>query len=274
MKLNNLNTLMKKLINSLLLVIIAFTFIMPANVSSAVNNVPQEKKKKEKKPKKERPPFEWADVRPDKLSGVKEMDEYILYCDTIWDRVQTYKDEITFFKLDTAWALDGNDTIKVVRISDQDGVPRNFSHSMKQIMETTLTGTNLLLDVTLISLMTTNASLSMASNPLLVFGYTKCIKGGPQIVKLAYGEVKETVDLYKTQSAEIKKIKESQLEGSTDQAIILSREDGEIPDFENLQNLDEMDLGSNEDVLDWDILDNMEFPDELPDEPDMNEKKV
>lgn len=251
---------MRKNVFKCLFAIAALVCVISTDALSAVNSVPQ----KAKKPKKPAPT--WTELRPEKLSNVEEIDDYILYCDTIWDRIQTYKEEITFFKLDTVWALDGNDTVKVIKITDEAGVPRNFSHTLKQTLETTLTGTNLLLDVTLVSLKTTNAGLALASNPLLVFGYTKCLKGGPQIVKLGYAEVKEIIGGFQAQSADIKKIKASQLEGSTDQAVILAREEGEMPDLENLQELANIDLGSSDDELAWEELDNIELPD-IPDEP-------
>lgn len=264
---------MKTLIHRLLILIVATTFVTSSFAFPALSEtVPQkkEKEKKEKKTKKEKAAFNWADVRPDKLSGTEEMDNYILYCDTIWDRIQSYKDEITFFKLDTTWALDNNDTIKIVRITDQEGQPRNFSQSLKQGTEMALTGTNILLDVTLISLMTTNAGLSIASNPLLVFGYTKCLKGGPQIVKLAYNEVKGIIEETKKQTEQTKKLKSSQMEGSTDQAIILAKEEGEEPDIENMLLMADLDLGTNDGEVDISEIENIVL--EIPDEPELDKK--
>lgn len=225
---------MRNFINRLMIVaIMAMSFATVSFASLSVSNeAPQkkEKKQKEKKPKKEKDPFDWTKIRPEKLSGTQEMDDYILYCDTIWERIQTYKDEITFFKLDTFFTCQqqGADTVMVIKITDQDGLPHNFSHTIKQGLETALGGTNILLDASLITLMATNAGVSITSNPLLVFGYTKCLKGGPEIVKLAYNEVKEIVEGFKEQSTELKKLKSSGMEGSTDQAIIMEKGDIEV----------------------------------------------
>jgi hypothetical protein len=82
---------------------------------------------KDQKPKKE---FNWLDTRPKKLSGNVDVDAYILYCDTIWGRIQNYKDSIGFFKLDTIWAPEKN--CKVVKIVDQNGNPKNFSAYLQQ----------------------------------------------------------------------------------------------------------------------------------------------
>jgi hypothetical protein len=77
--------------------------------------------------------------------------------------------------------------------------------------------------------------------------------GGPNIVKLAYNEVKEIVDATKVQMNDIKRMKKSQLEGSTDQAIILPMEEGEIPDPDKMAKLEDIDLGNSDNEIDIDL---------------------
>lgn len=202
--------------------------------------------------KKAKVAFNWETLRPKKLSGNESMDTYILSCDTLWNRIQNYKESVTFFNVDTTWARDNESRqlIKVVRITDEKGNPRNFSRSIQQGMELILNGSGIVLDAASISLQTTSASLSLAENPLLAFSYAKCLKGGPSIVKLAYGEIRDIVNATKKQVYATQSMRKSQLEGSTDQAILLPQEEGELPDLEDIHDLSEMNLGSSDDEVD------------------------
>lgn len=215
--------------------------------------------------KKAKAAFNWETMRPKKLSGNENMDTYILSCDTLWNRIQNYKESVTFFRMDTTWAKDdeSGQLIKVVKITDEKGNTRNFSRSVQQGLELILSGTGIVLDVASVSLSTTSASLSLAENPLLAFSYAKCLKGGPAIMKLAYGEVRDIVNATKSQVKMIKSLKKSQMEGSTDQAILLPQEEGELPDTEDILNLSEVDLGSSDDEVDISDLDSIDLDSEL-----------
>ncbi|MDR3268182.1 MAG: hypothetical protein LBT83_03850 [Tannerella sp.] len=217
------------------------SFAMASENKNSVNQ-------KEQKPKKV---FNWLDMRPKKLSGNVDMDAYILYCDTIWDRIQNYKESIAFFKLDTIWSP--TEKCKVVKIVDEEGNPKNFSASFQQGVMITLTGTNIILDAANITLLTASAGTAIVGNPLLAISYSKCLAGGPIIVKLAYNEVKEIVDATKVQMTDIKQMKKSQLEGSTDQAIILPMEEGEIPDPDKIALLADIDKGNSDNESDIDF---------------------
>lgn len=233
-------------------------FVFAGTETNKTTKSPDDKKGKEKEA------FDWEKVRPKKLSGDKDMDLYILTCDTMWNRIQTYRDSISFFRLDTIWATDKDGVLcKVVKIQDQNGNPRNFSESLKQGMDITFTGTNILLDVARITLLNTTATLSLAGNPLLAFGYTKCLKGGLNINKLAYKEVKHIVNATKKQIAQTKSMRKSQMEGSTDQAIILPKEEGEEPNADDIKNLADIDLGNSDNEVNLDELENLDL-NEIP----------
>lgn len=258
---------MKTLFIQLILVAFIGGLLIPevyakTNAGSSVTEM-QDKKKKEKK---EKEAFDWEKVRPDKLSGDKDMDLYILTCDTMWTRIQSYKDSINFFTLDTVWATNNDGTLcKVVKIQDQDGTPRNFSESLKQGMDIVFTGTSIVLDAASITLLNTTAGLSLASNPLLAFKYGKCLKGGLNINKLAYNEVKEIVNATKKQMAETKSMRQSQMEGSTDQAIILPQEEGEQPNQDEIKKLSEIDLGNSDNEIDISELEDFDLSEiEIP----------
>jgi len=220
-----------------------------------------QKKEKPKKEKKEKKPFSWPEVRPKALSEVEEIDTYILTCDTLWERITTYRDSITFFKLDTTLVYDEelSQPYQVIKIVDDEGNPKNFSGTLMQTLEMTSTGISILADVTIVTLEATTAGLGLASNPMLLLsgGYGKAVKSAPQFIKMAYAEVKEIVDLKKEQSSQIKSMKKSQLEKSTDQAIVLPYEGEEI-DFDSLPKLSEIDLGSNEGAVSDDVLNELE----------------
>ena len=248
----------------ILIALLGSCFLLPeVHAKTDTGYTTPEKKGKKKKDKE---PFDWEKVRPDKLSGDKDMDLYILTCDTMWTRIQTYKDSINFFSLDTVWATDDNGNLcKVVKIQDQNGTPRNFSESLKQGMDIVFTGTNIVLDAAGITLLNTSAGLSLTSNPLLAFKYGKCLKGGLNINKLAYNEVKDIVNATKKQIAETKSMRQSQMEGSTDQAIILPQEEGEQPDPDEIKKLSEIDLGNSDNEIDVSDLENFDLTEiEIP----------
>lgn len=249
---------MKKNLLRLTCIFILISLSIPAIY--AVTEASATTKSMDDKKKKEKEAFDWEKVRPKKLSGDKDMDAYILTCDTMWYRIQSYRDSINFFRLDTVWATDDNGELcKVIKIRDQDGTTRNFSESLKQSMDITFTGTNILLDVANITLLNTSATLSIAGNPLLALGYSKCLKGGLNINKLAYNEVKHIVNTTKRQMAQTKSMRQSQMEGSTDQAIILPKEEGEEPNMEDIKKLSEMDLGNSDNEINTDELENMDL---------------
>lgn len=194
-----------------------------------------QQEKKEKKEKKEKPPYNWLNDRPEKLSGMKNLDDYILYCDTIYDRIQTYRDSIHFYR-DTMVYVNNNGKIcQDWMILDDDGNPQSFSGTFRQDAEFITTGLSILTDVALIAAMNTNAALDLASNPLAALTYGKCLRGGPKIMDLAFKEVKEIINKKKEQNAAIKRWSGSGQEGSTDTQILIAvDENDEIPDIDSL----------------------------------------
>jgi hypothetical protein len=229
-----------------------------------------QKKKEEKEAKaqakaqakKNKPPYNWyTEHRPGKLSGtMKDLDAYILYCDTTFNSIQNYKENITFFHVDTVYTiLEDGTKAKVVKILDQEGNPKNFSKSFQQGAEMTLSGTNIILDVANITLMTASATLDLTSDPIGAFSYAKCLKGGPKIVELAYVEVKEIVNATKAQMADLKRMKESKLEGSTDQAYILPLDTNDMPDEDDFKSITEIDMGSSDGEIDWSEFENVDL---------------
>lgn len=56
--------------------------------------VPVIEAKNAPKKKKEKKKFEW--VMPEKMTGIEDFDKYLLTCDTLWNRITTYRDSIHF----------------------------------------------------------------------------------------------------------------------------------------------------------------------------------
>ncbi|NDV65261.1 hypothetical protein [Bacteroides sp. 224] len=221
-----------------------------------------QKSKKEKKEKKE---FNWSNIRPDELSGLEDLDEYILTCDTIWERITTYRDSITFFQIDTIKAQDPatGELFKVMKIRDKDGKERNFSGSFMQCVEMATTGVGILTDVSIITLLNASAATDLVSNPLLALKYGKCLKGGVNIISMAFREVKTIIEKSKKQGADIKALKKSQLGQSTDTAIVLTEEREEGKDYSEYVDISDIDLGTPEEGginIDEIDIDKIEIP--------------
>ena len=60
-------------------------------------------------------------------------------------------------------------------------------------------------------------------------------------------------------------MRQSQMEGSTDQAIILPQEEGEQPDPDEIKKLSEIDLGNSDNEIDVSDLENFDLTEiEIP----------
>ena len=139
-----------------------------------------EKPEKKKKEKKE---FVWK--MPEKMTGIKDFDTYLLTCDTLWNRITTYRDSIHFFKIDTVLVYDKTDNTPYydIQIRDEEGTKRSWVQSLQQGADMILSGTNIVLDVANISLLTVSAGASLTENPLLAFSHGKYLKAGPTKVR-------------------------------------------------------------------------------------------
>lgn len=239
---------------------LAFLFVFPSVYAG------KEKKKKEKKS------YQW--VMPEKLSGEEDMDRYLLSCDTLWNKIQTYRDSIHFFTFDTIPVInkETNTQEYAIKIVDENGTERGFAQSLQQGLDMVFTGTNILLDAANISLLTTSAGMSLTSNPLLAFSYGKYLKAGPQIVKLSYNEVKEIVTRTKGQISDMKSIHKNKLEGSTDKVILVPIPEGEEVDPADLVDIATIDMGTDELGELPAEIDNLPDIDTLPD-PEKDKKE-
>lgn len=196
------------------------------------------------KQKKEKKSYTWE--MPSKLTNIKDFDEYLFSCDTLWNDIQNYKEAITFYTIDSAKVDVNGTTFIQYRILDDQGNPRNKAKTKTQLFHMIMNGTAILLDATTISLQTATATLSLSENPLLAFSYGKYLKGGPKIVQLAYKEVKEMITARKEQMALLRRLeaqdKSKDIEGLTETAKELAY--FVEPKGQNLNNMAETTLES------------------------------
>lgn len=219
----------KNYVKIVLLAIVAMMCFAP------VTEAKSDKKKKEKKK------FEW--VMPEKLTGIEDFDQYLLTCDTLYNRITTYRDSIHFFQIDTVLVKDNGVAYYDIQIRDEQGTKRSWIQSIQQGADLIFTGTDIVLDAANITLMTTSAGLSLTSKPMLAFSYGKYLKAGPKIVGLAYNEVKEIVNRTKAQMKTMKEIHKNKVDKSTDTDYLVLVPEGEEINLEECVELSSIDLG-------------------------------
>lgn len=233
-----------------------------------LGTVAQAKDKKKKKEKKE---FVWK--MPEKMTGIKDFDTYLLTCDTLWNRITTYRDSIHFFKIDTVLVYDKTDNTPYydIQIRDEEGTKRSWVQSLQQGADMILSGTNIVLDVANISLLTVSAGASLTENPLLAFSHGKYLKAGPEIVGLGYQEVREIVNRTKQQMRTMKQIHQSKVDKSTDTDYLVEIPEGTEINLEECVDLATIDMGTSpaqelpELLANSDLDNDLEVPEEKKD---------
>lgn len=218
---------------------------------------------KEKKKKKEKKEFVWQ--LPEKMTDIKDFDEYLLTCDSLWNRITTYRDSIHFFKIDSVLVQDKETGVVYydIQIRDENGTKRSWAQSIQQGADMIFTGTDIVLDVANISLMTVTAGASLTENPLLAFSYGKYLKAGPKIVALAYQEVREIVNRTKQQMRTMKQIHQNKVDKSTDTDYLVEVPEGTEINLEECVDLATIDLGTSAAQDLPPILDGMDLENDL-----------
>lgn len=216
---------MKSLLNFMLL-IIAVAIVAPTPIQA-------QKKKKEKE-------FVWE--MPE-LTKNDEFDKYLLTCDTLNTRIREYCDNIVFYQVKQIQETDEEGNV----IMDENGSPktifavvdsanhiRGASEAIVQYADVILAGTNLLLDMANIALLTTSATTELPSLGLKSVSYAKYLKAGPKLVQYGGQEIRDILANCKAQAQTIRKYKNS------------FTESGELidpkADVSNLEGLDLNDL--------------------------------
>lgn len=145
------------------------------------------KKKKEKKPQKE---FVW-DWDGEK-TGVKNVDDYLLGCDTLWTGIENFKKDIACYQYyDYTFSVNDKKYTTVFMIDSTNQkflspglVNWQFTQSAGSVTLLALCATNL-------ALQTSTATLALPELGLKAFTYGKYIKAGPIIIGKAKKEFDE-----------------------------------------------------------------------------------
>ena len=173
---------------------------MPDNV--------QAKKKKEKKK------YEWK--WDGKLSGNETVDQYLLSCDTLWTKIQNYREQIDQFdyKEDTLRFINGADTTiyLAVHLENKEGQLFSKGTANWQLAQSIMSGVNIVLESTQIGLQTASATLALPNLGLDALSFAKYVKAGPNIIAIGMKEIKEIVQQRKYQWGQWKQAKEGAVE--------------------------------------------------------------
>lgn len=177
--------------------------------------------KKEKKEKKEKKSFVWELPA---LTENKDFDTYLLTCDTLYTRIQAYNDSIVYYKVvqsDTGQKDDAGQPLYQYAIVDDEGNARNTGRALLQYTDFILTGTNIALDCTNLTLLTTLATTALPSLGLNAFSYAKYLKAGPKIVGMGAKEIGEITRSCKTQAKAIRSLKKSSTNTGDNKDVVM-----------------------------------------------------
>lgn len=158
---------------------------------------------KKKKEKNEKAPYEW--VMPE-LSGNETFDEYLLKCDTLYNKIQSYSnDSIVFYEVAEITVIDekGEKDTKY-QVVDAEGNLRSSNLAFKQNLDIIMAYPEIALDMTSMVAYTVSATAALPNLGLKALSYGKYIKAGKKIVELGGKEMKV---IYKKSRAQAKQIK-------------------------------------------------------------------
>ena len=160
--------------------------------------------------KKEKKKYEWK--WDGKLSGNETVDQYLLSCDTLWTKIQNYREQIDQFdyKEDTLRFINGADTTIYLAVHLENKEGQLFSKGVAnwQLAQSIMSGVNIVLESTQIGLQTASATLALPNLGLGAISFAKYVKAGPNIIAIGMKEIKEIVQQRKYQWGQWKQAKE------------------------------------------------------------------
>lgn len=166
--------------------------------------------KKEKKAKKK---YEWK--MPEQLSGNETIDSYLLSCDTLWNDIQKYNENMTtyIFKTDT-FSVNG-DLYVMSHMENASGEYLTRAAANWQLVEAVTLGIGIVADGVSIGAQTVSATAALPELGLGALSYAKYVKAGPNIIALAGKEIKELAALRRSQWQQWKSMKDGALDASS-----------------------------------------------------------
>lgn len=193
---------MKKL-NCMLAALLAVLVMMPTSMNAQDN-------KKKKKAKKEFV-WDWDHVK----SGNKDVDDYLMACDTLWNDITQYQENITAYeyKEDTL-KLDDKYYI-IAWMQTKDNALLTKAAANWQLVESVTSGISIVTSSVQIAAQTATATMALPSLGLKAFSYGKYVKAGPMIIGKAGKEIKEIVLLRKEQMNKWKAMRQDAIDPAT-----------------------------------------------------------
>lgn len=191
------------------------TLVVIVSLGSGIDLQAQkkEKKTKEKKVKKE---FVWELPA---LTKNEDFDKYLLTCDTLYHEINKYCENMSFYTVAPIIVVDENgDTLReangeifkryaVVDTTDNYRI-RGTKEALLQLTDIILGGTNLLLDIANISLLTASATTALPDlGAMNALTYAKYLKAGPKIAQMGTQEIKKIIESCKAQARAVKQLK-------------------------------------------------------------------
>lgn len=165
--------------------------------------------KKEKKEKKELK-WEWDG----KLSKDEEINKYLLTIDTLYNRVQAYKEDFGNFNLVEDTFSYNNKFYVISCMADEKNNIISRARVNWQFAQAYAEGALILLDMTRAGLMSANASMRLPKLGLDALKFAKYVKGGPAVIAKGTDAIKEIRGKCLRNSRTWKEMKEGALENA------------------------------------------------------------
>lgn len=185
---------MKKF-NFWMVALLAALMVMPSSVNA------QDKKKK-KKAKKE---FVW-DWNKEK-SGNETVDAYLMACDTLWNDISQYQENITSYEFREDTFQLGDKYYIQTWMQTKDNALLTKGAANWQLVESVTSGVGIVANSVQIAAQTASATMALPSLGLKALSYGKYVKAGPVIIGKAGKEIKEIVVLRKEQMRKWKAVR-------------------------------------------------------------------
>lgn len=191
-----------KTLKKVMLAMLAVMMMVPMSAEAS-----SQKKKKEKKK------FEW--VMPE-LTGNESFDQYLLSCDTIWNRTKVVAENMhTYtFKTDTLRGINGSDYV-MAHMEDASGAYLTRGAVTWQLIEAIKEGAGIVLDIANIGVLTAAATTALPGLGVKALSYGKYLKSGPKIIQGCGSEIKEIAAVRRQQYQQWKSMKEGAIDAST-----------------------------------------------------------
>lgn len=169
----------------------------------------QKKEKKEKKPKTEKT-YEWK--WDGTKSGNQQVDDYLVTIDTLWNKIQSYHEEMDTYKFhqDTL-EINGRYYIQAY-MTTSDGSLVTRATCNWQLVNSIANGISIGSEAATAAAMGVSATAALPSLGLKALTYGKYLKGAPNIISMATKEIKTVVGIQKSNARTWKSLKTDALD--------------------------------------------------------------